>query len=81
MVSRGRAVLGGARRPSPATTVAQDRISYLFIAHAASPRAFPAKFSSGQGSSDLRTQHSSSASIMAWVGGGTGKAGDVRLTT
>lgn len=80
MVSEERAVLGGVRRPSPALTVAQDCISYLFITHAASPRAFPAKFSSGQGSSDLQTQHSLSASIMAWVGG-TGKAGDVRLTT
>lgn len=59
-------------QPSPATPVAQDRISYLFITQAAraSPPAFPAKFSDGQGSSDLQTQHSFSASIMGWGGWG-----------
>lgn len=51
----------------------QLRISYLFITQAAraSPPAFPAKFSDGQGSSDLQTQHSFSASIM---GGGDRKS-------
>lgn len=62
-----------AESQSPTAFTCHDscaRSHFLFIyktAWASAP-AFPAKFSDGQGSSDLQTQHSFSASIMGWGG-------------
>lgn len=52
------------------------KTDFLFNFHTdttrASPWAFPAKFSVGQGSSNLQTEHSSSAPIIAPIIGGWG---------